>query len=597
MMRRIRSLLIVFCLVGGVASSFAQGDVVMKAMHDELGRSMQQLRLEALDKPYFIAYQVSDRRTATISATLGSLTASQQSHTRSLSVEVRVGDYTLDNTNFISFNFGPAGVARGFGNMVTLPLEDDYKEVRRQIWLATDSAYKKALQALARKRAALENKTRRDDVPDFSKEEPATTEENPAAWDLDPVRAEGQVRRLSRLFQDMPGIYRSSVEMEASNDYTRYLNSEGTRFTRGASTFDLIARAGTQAADGTPLHDAVAAYARSMSGLPNDVELISQIKEMGARLGELRAAPVADRYNGPVLFEGQASAALFAQAFVPRLLAARRPVADNPQFEMIFARSANPFQDRLGARVLPDWAGVVDDPTKQDENGSPLFGGYSVDDEGVRTRRTSLVSDGVLKSLLTSRDPVRGLPHSTANDRNFGVAPSNVFFVVKNGLSDAAMKEKLISLAQQRGMPFGIVVRRLVNPLLGDPQDMLSSLIGNLIPGLGGGGGATRPALLAYEVFPDGREKLVRNAQLEGLNESSFKDLVAASARETVYSTPFFDIGSTFGRMFTGAAFSGDMQPPIMSLTVPNLVFEDVTVNPPSQEIPKPPFSKPPFAK
>jgi TldD protein len=597
MTRGIRLLLIVFCLAGGAASSFAQGDVVMKAMHDELDRSMKQLRLEALDKPYFIAYRVSDRRTATVSATLGSLTASQQSHTRSLSVEVRVGDYTLDNTNFVSFNFGPAGVARGFGNTVTLPLEDDYKEIRRQIWLATDSTYKKALQDLARKRAALENKTRRDDIPDFSKEEPAMMEEKPAAWDLDPIRAESQVRKLSQLFQDLPGIYRSSVQMEASDDYTRYLNSEGTEFTRGASTFDLIARAATQAADGTPLNDAVAVYARSMSGLPNDEELISQIKEMGTRLGELRAAPVADQYNGPVLFEGQASAALFAQAFVPKVLAARRPVADNPQFEMIFARSENPFQDRLGARVLPDWAGIVDDPTKQEEKGKPLWGGYSVDDEGVRARETALVSDGVLKSLLSSRDPVRGLQHSTANDRGFGVAPSNVFFVVKNGLSDAAMKEKLLNLAQQRGMPFGIVVRRLANPLLGDPQDMLSSMMGSLIPGLGGGGGATRPALVAYEVFPDGREKLVRNAQLEGLNESSFKDLVAASAGETVYSTPFFDIGSVFGRVFTGAAFSGDMQTPIVSLTVPNLVFEDVTVNPPSQEIPKPPFSKPPFEK
>jgi hypothetical protein len=358
-----------------------------------------------------------------------------------------------------------------------------------------------------------------------------------------------------------------------------------------------MARAGTQAVDGTPLSDAVAVYARTMSGFPGDEELISQIKEMGARLGDLRAAPVADEYNGPVLFEGQASATLFAQAFVPRLLAARRPVADNPQFEMIFARSANPFQDRLGARVLPDWAGVVDDPTKQEENGKPLLGGYRVDEEGVRTRRTPLVSEGVLKSLLTSRDPVRGLPHSSGNERGFGAAPSNVLFAVKNGLSDAAMREKLLSLAQQRGMPFGIVVRRLVNPLLGDPQDMMSSMLGNLIPSLSGGGGAMRPALLAYEVYPDGREKLVRNAQLEGLNESAFKDLAAASASETVYTTPFFDLGSTFGRLFSGAAFSGDTPPPIVSLAVPNLVFEDVTVNPPSQEIPKPPFSPPPFGK
>jgi hypothetical protein len=57
---------------------------------------------------------------------------------------------------------------------------------------------------------------------------------------------------------------------------------------------------------------------------------------------------------------------------------------------------------------------------------------------------------------------------------------------------------------------------------------------------------------------------LVRNARLKGLNESSFKDLVAASAGETVYTMPFFDIGSTASRVFSGAAFSGNAQPPLM---------------------------------
>jgi hypothetical protein len=34
---------------------------------------------------------------------------------------------------------------------------------------------------------------------------------------------------------------------------------------------------------------------------------------------------------------------------------------------------------------------------------------------------------------------------------------------------------------------------------------------------------------------------VTRNAELEGINEASFRDRVAASAHETVYSTPFSD--------------------------------------------------------
>ncbi len=248
-MRRLSLLLTVSCWAGGLVSSCAQDDVVLKAMRDELDRSMKQLQLEKLDKPYFIACRVNDRTASTVSSTLGSLIASRQDRIRSLTVEVRVGDYALDNSNFLSLNFGQVGVVRGFGGGVRLPLEDDYKEIRRQIWLATDSAYKKALQDLARKRAALQNKTRGDDIPDFSREEPATTRQNPASWNLDQKRAEDLVRELSKLFQAMPDIYRSSVELEASNDYTRYVNSEGTKFTRAASQLALVARAGTQGVD------------------------------------------------------------------------------------------------------------------------------------------------------------------------------------------------------------------------------------------------------------------------------------------------------------------------------------------------------------
>ena len=85
---------------------------------------------------------------------------------------MRVGDYDLDNTNFRSFSFGGTGVVRMYGGSMQLPLEDDYDELRRKIWLATDGAYKKALEDIARKRATLQNKTRTEEIPDFSREKP-----------------------------------------------------------------------------------------------------------------------------------------------------------------------------------------------------------------------------------------------------------------------------------------------------------------------------------------------------------------------------------------------------------------------------------------
>jgi hypothetical protein len=593
-MRRI-SLLLICCCLGVLPRASAQDDVVTKAMQDELDRSMKQLRLESLNRPYFIAYRVSDLSSSTMAAVLGSLTSSEQQHLRLLTVEVRVGDYAVDNTNFLSARFGAAGVARTFGNTVQLPLEDDYKEIRRQIWLATDSAYKQALEALAQKRAALENKTRAEDIPDFSKEEPLTSHESPVVMDLDPKRAEVLVRRLSAIFRSMPDIHRSSVEIQATNAYTRYLNSEGTEYTRAEPGVGLIARAGTQAQDGMPLGDELAVYERSMSALPGEEQLAVRIRDMGNRLVELRSAPLVERYNGPVLFEGEASAEIFGQALAPKLVASRRPVTESPQFEMLTSRVESSLQDRLGARVLPDWASITDDPTRQEQNGVPLLGGYSVDYDGVRAHKTVVVENGILKTLLLSRAPVRGIPHSTGNQRGFGVAPSNLFLTVQNGLTDAALKQKLLSLAQQRAKPYAIVVRRLRNPLLGDPREMMASAMRSFLPELGGGGkGMLQSAVEAYEVFPDGHEKLIRNAQLEGLNEGSFKDLVAASSSQKVYSMPFVDFGNMVMGMFTAGMVPNQANPPVVSFSVPNQLLDDLTVNPPTGDIPKPPITKPP---
>jgi len=51
----------------------AANDPVLKAMGDELDRSIAQLKLNDLDKPYFIQYIVYDDEDFTASATFGAL--------------------------------------------------------------------------------------------------------------------------------------------------------------------------------------------------------------------------------------------------------------------------------------------------------------------------------------------------------------------------------------------------------------------------------------------------------------------------------------------------------------------------------------------
>jgi hypothetical protein len=585
-------LLSAFCLLVSEAA-LAQDDVVLRAMRDELARSMQQLQLEKLERPYFIAYRVQEKDTTDVMASFGALLSSASTRHRFLTVEVRVGSPKLDNTNFFSMSFlNRGGLARGFGGVSQLPLEDNYKELRRQLWLVTDSAYKKALEDLSRKRAALQNKTGAEEIPDFSPQPLATFTEAQMPAKIDAARLETLARNLSAAFRGSPTVFTDTAHVMMEQTYTRYVNSEGTTFTRNTPQASVVLLAGTQATDGAPVRDFLAAYGHSIDDLPSPRDLENRALAMGQRLEKLRSATLVDRYNGPVLFEGQAAAELFGQVIAPALLAVRRPVSDVPQFELFSANLENPFQDRLGGRVLPDFLSVADDPTLSKYQEEPLLGASRVDDDGVPTRRTVLVENGTLKTLLATRNPVAGVTQSTGSRRGGTVAPSNLLVTVTQGLPEEAVKAKLLSIVQQRGKPFGIIVERLANPMAADVQDMMMSLMSSVMPGQGGEG-STRLALVAYKVFPDGHEELVRNVAIDGVTTPSFKDVVAASTSSVVYSTPFLSMKNSVFSLFAGGS-PAEAAAPLVSFVVPSLLFDDVTVKQPMKEIPKLPLSSRP---
>src|SRR6185436_4810856 len=129
---------------------------------------MSELRMKGEAPPYYIAYEVLDRTMADYSGRLGSLVANPPRRTRTLRVEVRVGDYDFDSSRFIMQGFG--GGSGLNGETVIAPLDDDYDAMRRQIWITTDSAYKRAISMFARKKAAFQNRTASDPIPDFSPE-------------------------------------------------------------------------------------------------------------------------------------------------------------------------------------------------------------------------------------------------------------------------------------------------------------------------------------------------------------------------------------------------------------------------------------------
>ena len=129
----------------GVAPD-AQDTPVMSAMADELARSMKELRMKDQPAPYYIEYEVWDRAQTRVTARLGALTEDLTGISRTLRVGVRIGDYDFDSSLFNAPGLSGGGVVElSADGSISAPLDDDYDTMRRQIWLATDAAYKRAV--------------------------------------------------------------------------------------------------------------------------------------------------------------------------------------------------------------------------------------------------------------------------------------------------------------------------------------------------------------------------------------------------------------------------------------------------------------------
>ena len=557
-----------------------QDDVVMRAMKDELARSMSQLQLPQMDKPYFIAYRVQDLTNQEISATLGSLTThtGPPTHNRMVGVELRVGNFDLDNTNFFSM--------RTFANVAALvgtregSLDDNYAQIRRELWLATDGKYKQALEDLSAKRAALKGRSGGEHIPDFSKEVP-TTETTPASAPasvhFDDLQA--TARDLSAVFRSAPEVYKSEVAIHYSDVYTRYVNSEGTSYTRSEPLITLEVSAETQAPDGQPISDAFTVYGHDAAALPSKDVLLARVRQMAALIVQLRSAASLDRYNGPVLFEGTAAGEIVLQQFGSGFATSRTPTSDNPLFEKGFTQASDrmggaSFQEKIGARVLPSFMSVRDNPLQTSFNGAALLGTSSVDEDGVKTRETVLIDHGILKHLLASRVPVSGILQSTGSRHGGGPLPSNIFVTSEKTLSAGELKNELLRRAKERGLDYALVVRRAGVGSSERARQMVSP--SPSIPEI-------------YKLYLDGHEEPLRGVRISDLSLESFKEIVATGDAPALYSEQLIP--------HVGLSFSSGDGSTVVSCVAPSLLFDEVSLAKSEGPFPQAPVSPSPLAQ
>ena len=470
----------------------ANADPVLQAMRTELDRSKSQLKLEDVAAPYYIEYRVIDADDYSAEAASGALRSDVRTRFRFLRVVVRIGDYKQDSY------FG-----QGEGSFNFMPLDDDLLALRRQLWVATDTAYKNAAQALTAKQAQIKQLTIDQPVDDFAQAAPVQSIGPLVKLDFDPLPWTRMLQDASAIYKTVPELdsSESSLKFQAVNRY--FVNSEGTIVRDGQSFYQMAVSCSTQAADAMRLNRSNSFMVASMKELPSAKEFVGRSAKLAATLKELRVAPVVDEeYRGPVLFSADASATVFAELVGENVLGNKPGLGKNE-------RTTGAFASSFKSRVAPDFISVVDDPMISSYRGQPLLGHYDIDDEGVSAQRVPVIEKGSLVNYLIGREPIRDFPASNGHGRARipsyppGPSLSNLIVTSSQPVPAPELKKKLISLCQQRDLPYCYYVETF--------------------------GPKLTPRLL-YKVWTkDGHEELVRGAEFGDLDTRALRsDLVAA---------------------------------------------------------------------
>jgi len=528
-------------------------DILLSTMQQELGRAHDSFA--KLDPaPYFLSYSVQDRRMAVAVASQGSLLNSTFGRRRSADVIIRIGTPALDNAHEEN---RASAISSG-----TIPLQDDRNAISRVLWRLSSEEYRKASRAYANVKTRTQVHAQEEDTsPDFSQEPPQNHSDMGASASSPDQRAlENLVRQFSSHFRAYPYVYNSMVVASVEHVLNHYVSSEGTRVITPQSMVRVTIQAETRADDGMELMRVETFQTETMEELPSETEVAARTDKMAADLKALRAAPLAEPFDGPALLSGRAAAVFFHEVLGHRLEGHRQRGETEGQT----------FTKKVNQPVLPAFLSVSDDPTRHVLGSIPLSGSYEFDDEGMPAARVDVIQNGILKDFLMSRMPIKDFAKSNGHGRSQpGLMPTgrqgNLIVSSTKTIKDSDLRQKLKDEIKKQGKPYGLYFEDIQGGFTLTQRAMPQAF--QVLP------------VLVWRVYPDDRpDELVRGVDIVG---------TPLSAMERILVT-----GDTTA-VFNGVCGAESGSVPV-SAAAPAMLFSDIEVQKRSHSLDRPPILPPP---
>jgi TldD protein len=531
----------------------APADVLTSTMQRELQRA--QGELGKLDPaPYFISYSVYDQTSAVALGSQGSLISSLNTRLRSGDVIIRVGTPALDNThgeNRVS------ALSTG-----SLPLDDDGDAIAHVLWQLTYGEYRKASQAFLNVKTKTQVHAQEEDTsPDFSREAPQIhSDHKDPSPPPDQKMLDEIARRYSAYFRKYPYIYTSNAVITAQRTQFHFVSSEGSRIVTTQGLIRLAIEAETRADDGMELMRVETFQAENLSHLPSEAQVTARMEKMASDLKALRAAPVAEPFDGPALLSGRAAAVFFHEVLGHRLEGHRQRGEQEGQT----------FTKKINQQVLPEFLSVTDDPTLRTLNGMDLGGWYEYDEEGTPAARVEVIKDGILKSFLMSRMPIKDFQTSNGHGRAQASLmvtgrQGNLIVTSSRVTKDSELRQKLIDEIKKQAKPYGLYFEDIQGGFTLTQRAMPQAF--QVLP------------VLVWRVYPDGRpDELVRGVDIVGTPLAAMNRILLTGDKMEV---------------FNGICGAESGSVPV-SAVAPAMLFSEIEVQKRAHSLERPPILTPP---
>lgn len=423
-------------------------DVLLNAMKIEADRAKAELKRDSLARPFYVSILATETDFYyAYNTSFGKESSEELNEDKRINAKATllVGNY--HRTQYLNNAY----------THFTMTVERDEKAIRSFIWLYLDELYKRAARDYVDKMAWLKQENLKQeelDLDDFEKREPIVLIKDVEKESYDFKEAKSLSLKIGKLLTDKIKkegllVEELSTRFLFSRNISRYYDTEGSmyRYPLQSGSFNIRLSGVTEKGED------ISAYRifrlNKLSALPTDAQLTKAVDDMVAEYKVKYLTENEDNpYMGPLLIvDGQVETVV--NQIVSNLYTEPKTRYHN----------GNRYQNLPGVRIISKQLSLRVDYGEKAQNMEGVKRDFApIDNQAVIPPGSIvLVENGLLKDMLTTRQPVKNYLKSNGNDYNKTV--QGVITLTGNErYSYDEIKKLLIDEAKLQGLDYAYII-------------------------------------------------------------------------------------------------------------------------------------------